>query len=73
MLFVSYARAFDGANDVDDGWIVFWNNPFILSMCCTCLQVLQLEYDGLEEIFELGAYKKQQGLSLRRIIASILF
>jgi hypothetical protein len=32
-----------------------------------------MEYDGLEELFDQGAYKKQQPFDLRRILASILF
>lgn len=32
-----------------------------------------MEYDGLEELFDEGAYRKPQGFSLRRVLASILF
>jgi len=35
--------------------------------------VVRMEYDGLEELFDQGAYKKQQPLDIRRILASILF
>ena len=32
-----------------------------------------MEYDGLEELFDEGAYRKTQGFNLRRVVASILF
>lgn len=41
--------------------------------CTTYLQVVRMDCDGLEELFDQGAYKKQQGLDLRRILAAILF
>jgi hypothetical protein len=31
-----------------------------------------MDYDGLEEVFDQGAYRKPQPFSIRRIIASIL-
>lgn len=31
-----------------------------------------MDYDGLEEIFDLGAYSKPKGFSLRRIITALL-
>ncbi len=33
---------------------------------------MDMEYDGLEELLDLGAYKKRHGFDLRRIIASLL-
>jgi len=39
----------------------------------THLQVVRMEYDGLEELFDQGAYKKKEPFDLRRILASILF
>ena len=31
-----------------------------------------MEYDGLEELFDQGAYRKPDEFSLRRIIAALL-
>jgi hypothetical protein len=44
-----------------------------MSLCGTSLQVVRMEYDGLEELFDAGAYNKTQGFSLRRVLASLLF
>jgi len=31
-----------------------------------------MDYDGLEELFDVGAYRKPEGFSLRRILAALL-
>ncbi len=51
----------------------FRYNAFIVSSCGTSLQVVRMEYDGLEGLFDEGAYSKSQGFDLRRVLASLLF